>query len=230
MKHFIGLLIAAIFLSSCSTSTDVVSNDYIQKRKYKKGYYVEKRNQTSKTEVVDIQEITDNKFTQREGENDNKHLTHSELVIENSDENSFVASTDPNLILPEEQRVLITQAFPNEDDLQDEMVSTNEENSSTSKANKNFQKLFSKHTSPLNSPNLEVFGLVSFISGLIGLIPFWGLLLGFISIITGIISLRKIAKNPGKFYGKGFAIAGIILGIIGIVISALIILAFLYGV
>ena len=58
----------------------------------------------------------------------------------------------------------------------------------------------------------EGFGLVSFIVGAIG-----GLPLGILALIFGVISLRRIKKYPGKYKGKGFAIAGIILGLLGII-------------
>jgi hypothetical protein len=57
----------------------------------------------------------------------------------------------------------------------------------------------------------EGFGLVSFIIGMIG-----GLPLGILALIFGVISLSRFKKEPGKYKGKGFAIAGAILGLIGV--------------
>ncbi len=57
----------------------------------------------------------------------------------------------------------------------------------------------------------EGFGLVSFIIGMVG-----GLPLGILALIFGVISLSRFKKEPGKYKGKGFAIAGAFLGLIGV--------------
>jgi hypothetical protein len=62
----------------------------------------------------------------------------------------------------------------------------------------------------------EGLGLAGFISGLAGLfiasIP-----LGLIAVIFGSISLSRIKKQPGRYKGRGFAIASLILGLIDVV-------------
>jgi hypothetical protein len=70
---------------------------------------------------------------------------------------------------------------------------------------------------------LEKKGLTGFILSILGLFPIIGLPLAIIGFIFGIKSLRKIRKNPTLYKGKGFAITSIILGIIGIIISGLLI-------
>jgi hypothetical protein len=62
--------------------------------------------------------------------------------------------------------------------------------------------------------------------GILGLfIPYIGSLLAVTAIVLGIVSLRKIKRNPA-LTGKGFAIAGLVLGIIGLI---LIIVTFILG-
>jgi hypothetical protein len=62
----------------------------------------------------------------------------------------------------------------------------------------------------------EGLGLAGFLSGLVGLfiasIP-----LGIIAVVFSGISLSKIKKDPRRFKGKGFAIAGMVLGIVDVV-------------
>jgi uncharacterized membrane protein YhiD involved in acid resistance len=50
--------------------------------------------------------------------------------------------------------------------------------------------------------------------------------LGIISVIIGMVTLTQIKKNPKKFSGKGLAVAGIIVGLIGF-LGALIIVTYM---
>jgi hypothetical protein len=59
---------------------------------------------------------------------------------------------------------------------------------------------------------------ISSIAGLLsasGVYPLGGF--GMLSVILGAIGLKKINKNPDKYKGRGFAIAGIIIGSLEIV-------------
>lgn len=63
---------------------------------------------------------------------------------------------------------------------------------------------------------IEKLGLAGFIVSIPGLVPIICLPLAILGLIFGIISLRRIKKYPALYKGKGFAIAAIILGIVGI--------------
>lgn len=63
---------------------------------------------------------------------------------------------------------------------------------------------------------IEALGIVSFVASVAGLI-IAGIPLGALAVIFGGISLAKFSRDPGRFKGKGLAIAGIILGIVDIV-------------
>jgi len=71
----------------------------------------------------------------------------------------------------------------------------------------------------------EGLSLASFLESLLGLL-IAGIIFGPIAIIFGIIGLVKINKNPEKWKGRGWAIAGIIIGFVDI-IAVIIILALL---
>jgi hypothetical protein len=62
---------------------------------------------------------------------------------------------------------------------------------------------------------LEVVGLLSFIFSIVGLF-FAGIILGLAAFIMALISLSKFFHRPDEFMGKGFAIAGLIIGIVAI--------------
>ena len=55
--------------------------------------------------------------------------------------------------------------------------------------------------------------LAAYYTGVFGLIPILGFVLGPLALILGIVGLMKARKNP-KAHGTGHAIAGIVLGVI----------------
>jgi hypothetical protein len=89
----------------------------------------------------------------------------------------------------------------------------------------------SKRTSKKNNkkndePKVEGLGLAGFILALVGwFIPYLGLLMCLLAIIFGGVSLGRIARNPDKFKGRGFGITALIMGILGILVTILIIVA-----
>jgi hypothetical protein len=74
------------------------------------------------------------------------------------------------------------------------------------------------HNPTVNSigPKTEGLGLAGFITALVGLfvasIP-----LGIIATVFGLVSLSKIKRNPQRYYGKGFALFSIIIGIMEVI-------------
>ncbi|MBM3251264.1 MAG: DUF4190 domain-containing protein [Candidatus Omnitrophica bacterium] len=60
--------------------------------------------------------------------------------------------------------------------------------------------------------------VASLICGLFFIIPLLGMLLSLAALILGIIALVKISNNKDTLKGKGLAITGIVLGLIGLVI------------
>lgn len=78
----------------------------------------------------------------------------------------------------------------------------------------------------LKSVRKSGFAIASLVLGLMFFIPLLGAFVGILAIIFGVISLVKI-KNEG-LSGKGFAIAGIILGSIGIIFT-IVLYSFLFS-
>jgi len=67
-----------------------------------------------------------------------------------------------------------------------------------------------------NNVVIEPFSLTSFILGIIGwFVPYVGLLMVILALVFGAIGLSRFANNPNQYKGKGFAITGLILGILG---------------
>jgi hypothetical protein len=79
-----------------------------------------------------------------------------------------------------------------------------------------YQQQTKNNNNQYNSSGSEIngFAIASFISGILGFIPLLG-------IILGVIANNQITKNPNKYKGKGFAIAGIALSFFWIFILLL---------
>jgi hypothetical protein len=69
-------------------------------------------------------------------------------------------------------------------------------------------------------------GTVGFIFSLLGIIPFIGLPFAIAAVIFGAVSLHKIKRHPEQYRGINNAYASIVLGILGIAVSTIIILAY----
>ncbi len=76
---------------------------------------------------------------------------------------------------------------------------------------------------PEEGSKADGFGIAGFVIGLVSLF-IAGIPLGILAIVFSAISLGRIQKSKGSLNGKGFAIAGLVLGIVGVV-GALIVLA-----
>jgi len=61
------------------------------------------------------------------------------------------------------------------------------------------------------------FATASLICSLIGLLIF-GIPLGLLAVIFGVVSMGRINKAEGELKGKGMATAGIIIGLIGLIV------------
>jgi len=91
------------------------------------------------------------------------------------------------------------------------------------KENEQVVKSNDKNTEPYLKQYVHPGGIISFASSIVGLFIF-GIPFGLLAMILGIASVTKISSNPDKFRGKGWGIAGMIIGAID-VIAVLIILA-----
>lgn len=212
---------STLIIYSCSTNQNVVSSNFIQKRKYNKGYYcdISKRQIQKKTKNTILQNL-------------NSPL---EKNINPIDEDIIINANDIN----------------NSNQLYASTEILTESNQIKSPINNTSKKKYIIKYSNINDnsePKLNKPALISFISGVASLIFILldllikttfssiGLLilLSLISaIIFSIIGLNQIKNNPDKYKGKNYAYLGlgISIGIISIaffvMLIAFIILIFL---
>lgn len=249
----IALLIILSIITSCKTSNNVVSDNIFQKRKYKSGFYVDKHLKKNKIDVnvsnISPNDKFKNTITKFEfpkeptllalSEDDNLDYSDSEsylkinsnnpdscdiMILSNGDE--IVAKVTeigldvikykdcdningPAIVISKNDVFMIK--YPNGTKTVITKVSSYEQQSDINSQKNQYKK------------KTETLSLLSFIFSIVGFFAF-SILLGPAAFIMGLAGINKIVKEPQSWKGKGFAIAGIIIGLID-TIAILIILA-----
>jgi hypothetical protein len=218
--NFFKLSIVPVVLLSCSTTDKVISEHSIQKRKYNKGFFVNIRNKEkiSKTKLFEnsFSKINDQKILKSmviESENGiSNQLTNLDEHYE-ANNNSLIASTN--------NKILINQNISKlNNSLHKEYFNSKKFVKVFNKINHSSRNDFNKYNSKPDITPIDdkkesdgrKMSIASFVCGLVGLVlfPFTGisaLIFGILAVIFGIKGINK-----GNL--RGFAIAGLILGII----------------
>lgn len=190
MQRVVGVvLILIVFIFSSCTLT---------KRHYQPGYHVEWHfgKKTSNYQPEQVKEIELNSAYE------------SEPIYSEIEEPVLIASEKTNL-----QIDYTTLVESKTDKLQSQGISIDKSNSN---GKSNFKLLGdgSIKSVVFNEPEFHWTAITSLSLGIVGFfIPFFPCIA---AIIFGIISLNKINSEPDKFKGRRMAIAGIVLGIVGI--------------
>jgi hypothetical protein len=201
-------------LASCSTSNDVVSNRKVQKRKYTKGFTV-KKSEKKFFNSLHLRNLETNK-------NDLNTESGSEVLLATIDANIInYESNRPefvniNLKNSEEKKTLINERI---------FEAPIFKNNKLKKSDTEAKSLFSlentinkqKTNEEKPEPKAHWAAITGMICGILGLIV-TPILFSTLGIVFGGIGISKIKKNPEKYKGKGMAVAGLVTGIIGVVI------------
>jgi VIT1/CCC1 family predicted Fe2+/Mn2+ transporter len=239
-KTFLTLVGATILLtfilSSCCSTNNVVSSNLIQKRKYNHGYFVNifsKKPEVSKIQVNDNKKTIDPVNSQITGEAITETKNKSQREIQPNNFSDIVANTDSAAVSKQKQTK----------DQFNKPVSSDEKNIRKSQSRIKLEKIINtiKRKSfnsflidkPDEAPKVNPNALAGFICGLTAMFLLMLALLisssnGGLAIVLvlfmiacaicaitfSIIGKRRIKKHPEMFKGKGFAIAGLVLGLI----------------
>jgi hypothetical protein len=203
------------FLVSCGGLKDQSNSKLIQKRKYTKGYQVN----------VKLPKVFDSKErfieTGSKGSLTNPEVLAQVPAVSPSD---FTADAYPS--------TLIAKAGESESILEAEMHAAETpavqsgsglydlDEAYAPAAKKKFWKQSKQPQDGSVIRTTPAGAIVSFIFALASLLVF-ALPFGLVALITGFISLSKINSNPALYKGKGFAIVGIIIGVIAVVVGAI---------
>lgn len=105
-KNLFSILVVALFLFSCST-TDVVNNSFLQKRKYNKGWYANNSVKAGNSSKEESQK--DNNQKESEKIEKQVELMTAKFEMVKFDNKSITASLNQNLAI-EENYVIITES------------------------------------------------------------------------------------------------------------------------
>ncbi len=214
---FIGFMAIAMVFGSCKSSHDLNSGGIVQKRKYTKGYHINARiNKSQKNKELQAASV----FAAESTQNNSQHIqaytnqpasevkelsTRAVAPVKTAELANANASVKEKTEQTRETARMVV-------DVKKEM---------TVKASKN-AVMPSQDVSQAVPRTTPTSAVLSFIFGIVGLFVA-AIVMGPLAIIFGIVGLSRIDSNPGIYKGKGFAIVGLILGIISLVV----ILAFL---
>lgn len=223
--RFIILLIIATSFGSCKTGDTIADHGIVQKRKYQKGYHVnvrtpfkfkkEKVNLTKNGELsyTDTEKIKVN-LQPEKGELQYPNRTLSEIIPEDEissfkiDDGRVESSFDENMEASTSSIPAIKShsLFPGFSAASDTVKQPN--------ANSKDPDYYTDYAAVKRTNTLA---LLSFIFAMASLFIF-GLPFGVAAVVCGIIGISQIEKKPTVYKGRAFAIIGIVVGIIAVLV------------
>ncbi len=200
---FVLLFGIMLSISSCNTSSSLTDSGMVQKRRYQKGYHLNlKSRPTDKAE--------------------------EEVLAQKEVEAPLVAALDGQIAVDEQLAPKDLKALPFQKRKSESKVREKHKNLKPTKFRAEESSLKQKESEyRVRSQQPDYYGssvkklntvaLISFLCAMVSLIVA-GIPLGLAALILGIIGLSQINNYPEMYKGKGFAIVGIIIGLISIVV------------
>lgn len=218
LKHFIILTIFATIVTSCGNTSDVISGNIIQNRKYRSGFFISNNHKknvvTNANENIIIQhpnkeildDIVDNKCDQPFNQ-DISYIEELDLV---SSKNKIMLASSIN-----EEVIFV-------DNEEDDYVREKESNSN------NILALIegAEEATEDDVYHKELFSIIGTVVGIFGVLTQYGTMeiamiasfsFGAIALIFALISIIRRKKHPDRFRGKGWVTVAIILGLLAFV-------------
>lgn len=255
MKNIIYLL-TVVILASCASSNDVVSNNHLIKRKYRKGWHISNKGSFNKTAIAS----SDNELSKKgqtveyaSSEHPDPLLSSLSSPIEDYTSNNVSIHSRKNV---QKQEGECTEIIKRNGDIIEAQIlevgvseikykkCSNLEGPTYSilkstvfmlKYKNGDKDVFNEESTPSKSATgsddqqIEPFSMVSFITGMTGLVLGLflsiaiGIFLGVLAIVFGAISLNRIKRNPDKYSKKSskWAKSGLITGLVITTLSTL---------
>jgi hypothetical protein len=214
-KFYILTILAAIVvmvISSCSTTNKVTSDNLIQKRKYRSGYYVQSpfnHLKKGKTEVTETLNKPDELPSESEFVSSNENKNNVIIIASVNDDPKSIIQTNSVL---DNMKGLYNSDFKDISTFKNEYHKTKKELGTTLSLNSPKKKEMSERNLLLKHVG-GGFSIASFVLGIIGFIT-QGYVCGVLAIVFGIIGLVRGRR-------KGLAVFGLIFGILDIIGASL---------
>lgn len=213
--RIIFLALTGLILFSCQSGESIADHGIIQKRKYQKGYHlnIKKRSDFDRNSIQ-AEKTPEDSFTE------SLRAEIPEKTVEPMLKESTVKESK---LKPE--TTLEKSTGNREVDKSIDNFSGDDLNASTEEnAEINFKKKIDSKNRIESQPQdyyaakrLNIFALLSFIFAILSIFIF-GLAFGIAAVVLGIMGIMQIEKNPDAYKGKGFAIVGLIIGIIAVAV------------
>lgn len=207
----IGLL-----LFSCKSGQTFADKGVIQKRKYQKGYHVNIKSPfDSKKNSVHQEKTSEESFT----------ASLRASLLTNSVEPIMAKSVAKESKLKTEDTHEISDRKAKADNILEkdniEEATASLDNVGTLKFKKNVystkNQVKNQHQDYYSARRLSTVSLLSFIFGVLSLFIL-GIPFGIAAVVLGIIGIVQVEKSRDIYKGQGFAIAGLIIGLISVVV------------
>lgn len=213
IKSVCALLILTLLVASCSQSHEVITGKHIQKRKYLKGYHVNKKTKKAESNFS-LTKSKKKEYKKLDAREIHKKSIIDDAVDQNKSENTISNSSEDGKTVNGKNKKPAYFDNTLRDQIEDRL------GKSKDKVRKRLKKKSTRIMKLLpeadGTPSTDSHATASFIMALVGLLIF-GIILGLLAMIFGIISLGRINKSGGTLKGVGFATAGIIIGFIDVV-------------
>lgn len=196
------MLLVTTILSSCSNSISV------QKRHYTKGYHVElfkkKKDNSDKPDGKETATAVVDQTTSTE-----KALV---ALTEPTKEQSIEVNTEKQDVNTVKQEVIVTKEISSERELKPNVQSKEEK--LIARNIERVKKMISKSSPPVAEKKADTkyhwASITSFVFGVLGILS--PIVFGLIALTLGLVSLSAIKHNEDRYKGRGYAIAGLVLG------------------
>lgn len=197
------VLLGSILLASCGSTADVVSSSFIQKRKYAKGYHFQAISKKKKVRDKVVMAAVPSSVILLERQSESVFDKDSMVVF------SSYGITSGNESNSNDSHRKAGKEFQKHDKFKPAL---NQATSSLPRAkDRSVNDLRKKIKDTRIVPSEAELGLAIAFIGIF--LPILGAI---ISIATCCNALSKINKNPDKYRGRGWAIAGIVLAVLQI--------------
>jgi len=225
-------------LFACTTNRDVSTSNIIQKRKYRKGYYVNFSHKNKKKSIINYNNNSEDCSSSISSTDSiNKHVAENKNIILASAN----IETDIPTILKNEEDQHVSKTIINKKHTHKIISSIKQGISTTACCPK--KNIFKKN----DNLKTEYLSAIAFLLGTLALASdissylhlavylnftfatFLPMLVGIAAIILSKKSLKKFKNNPNVYKGKGLAIFGLILGYITFFIGFILLLATLFA-
>lgn len=219
------LIIIALFLASCKTGSSVSDKGIVQKRKYQKGFYVNVKSPFDKKQK--LEENSEQNAPIHAEAKTPKSISSNYKSAKLQKPNHSKSATASKIEEPaskfksvEEKRFEDLEASTNNEVQGD--VFTNKHSFYKQDLSKDEATVSPQITERYQPQRLNTLALLSFIFGVLCWLIF-GIPFSIAAVVCGMIGIIQIEKSPDIYRGQGFAIAGLILGLIALILLLLVI-------